>query len=397
MVFSEAPDFNIVNLSFYPEEGKTFIEELNDCYSQFTAKFQNRPESKKMVLKQTIFISAKNHQEYLQIKQKLFVCAKLFFDELPPTSIIAQTPANESLVLEVSYIEGAKTEELIHKKHDQYSWIVFTRDNLKMVVTAGLGESNVSDEILQQSINAFEQLRNILQEENMEFSDVVRQWNYIKDITGNIIQIHQSSQHYQVFNDIRSKYYQPSKFANGYPAATGIGMEFGGVMIDAFAFKTDQEKAIVPVKSPVQLDAHRYSAEVLADNHLNCDLCQTTPKFERAKMVNCFGNRLIFISGTAAIVGQESAASQSVETQTEMTIQNIQRLISSENLREQGISADQEAVITHLRVYVKLKGDIQKVKEVCQKYFSNIPISYVVADVCRPELLVEIEGQAVLN
>jgi len=46
--------------------------------------------------------------------------------------------------------------------------------------------------------------------------------------------------------------------------------------------------------------------------------------------------------------------------------------------------------------YVKYPKDIPAVRSVCLKYFSQIPISFVVADICRSELLVEIEGQAEL-
>ena len=53
--------------------------------------------------------------------------------------------------------------------------------------------------------------------------------------------------------------------------------------------------------------------------------------------------------------------------------------------------------IKSLRVYVKYKNDIQEVKNICERYFPNLQILYVVADICRPELLVEIEGVAELS
>ena len=50
---------------------------------------------------------------------------------------------------------------------------------------------------------------------------------------------------------------------HGYPAATGIGMTAGGVVIDFLAAVNDQ---VWPVKNPVQVDAYKYSNEVLANN-----------------------------------------------------------------------------------------------------------------------------------
>jgi len=126
------------------------------------------------------------------------------------------------------------------------------------------------------------------------------------------------------------------------------------------------------------------------------DFNKTTPKFERAKIVSTEGSNLIFISGTAAISGQKSLKQSCPEAQTEMTIQNILSLISTDNLQKHGISGHEKANINFLRVYVKYPKDIPSVRSVCLKYFSHIPISFVVADICRPELLVEIEGQAEL-
>lgn len=127
------------------------------------------------------------------------------------------------------------------------------------------------------------------------------------------------------------------------------------------------------------------------------DFCRTTPKFEHAKIFITPDNTWVFISGTAAIVGQASIPQLSVDQQTEMTIQNIRSLISPENLQKHGIIPGKEAILNHLRVYVKYKNDIQQVKDICLKYFPHLPIAYAVADICRPELLVEIEGQAVIN
>jgi hypothetical protein len=124
------------------------------------------------------------------------------------------------------------------------------------------------------------------------------------------------------------------------------------------------------------------------------DISRTTPKFERAKILSTPESLLIFISGTAAIIGQISISIISVEQQTEMTIQNILRLISSENLLEHGIESAEDATITYLRVYVKHSKDMVQVKNICFKHFPLLPILYVVADICRAELLVEIEGQA---
>jgi enamine deaminase RidA (YjgF/YER057c/UK114 family) len=394
-VHSTTNKLALSNICFSPEEGNTLCEKLINCYRQFTEYKQNR-FLKSSIVKQSIFISAPNNSDYILRKQELLECANDFFDELPPTSLIAQAPDNGSLVVEFMCIEGLQPDELSFRKNDKASWVVIQRDEMKMLFAIGGSESIGQNDILHQSNNAFEQLQNILAEEDMEFSDIIRQWNYIEQITLSTQQNHCASQHYQIFNDIRSKYYQQSSFRNGFPAATGIGMDFGGIIIDIIAAKFGNEKSVVPIKSPVQLDAYSYTKEVLAENNYMKDFCRTTPKFERAKLIITAGNKCIFISGTAAIVGQASIIHDSVEHQTEMTILNILSLISKDNLQKHGIATIEKARINYLRVYVKYAKDIQQVRSVCMKHFPQLPVSFVVADICRPELLVEIEGQAEL-
>ena len=58
----------------------------------------------------------------------------------------------------------------------------------------------------------------------------------------------------------------------------------------------------------------------------------TTPKFERAKAVYKNETLAIYISGTAAISGELSINDKDIEQQTYITIENIEELISKENL-----------------------------------------------------------------
>jgi len=48
---------------------------------------------------------------------------------------------------------------------------------------------------------------------------------------------------------------------------------------------------------------------------------------------------------------------------------------------------------SYLRVYVKNRSDISVVRELCTKHFGDIPATFVQADICRDNLLVEIEAE----
>ncbi|MDD4116034.1 MAG: endoribonuclease L-PSP, partial [Massilibacteroides sp.] len=49
-----------------------------------------------------------------------------------------------------------------------------------------------------------------------------------------------------------------------------------------------------------------------------------------------------------------------------------------------------------LRVYLKHKDDFAICAELMRRKFPDLPVSYMWADVCRDELLIEIEGIAVI-
>jgi hypothetical protein len=82
-----------------------------------------------------------------------------------------------------------------------------------------------------------------------------------------------------------------------------------------------------------------------------------------------------------------------VEKQTVTTIENIFRLFSRENQDEFGIHFDVSQIrFSHLRVYVKHQHDIPLVRKICQERLNSSSSLFLESDVCREELLVEIEG-----
>ena len=104
-----------------------------------------------------------------------------------------------------------------------------------------------------------------------------------------------------LYTSVRTAFYAGSDWSNGYPAATGIGMNMGGVLIDVDAamFHTPDVFA-TPIDNKLQVAAHAYSEQVLEEARQK----KTTPKFERAKSMTFRERRLVYISGTAAIRGE---------------------------------------------------------------------------------------------
>jgi hypothetical protein len=50
-----------------------------------------------------------------------------------------------------------------------------------------------------------------------------------------------------------------------------------------------------------------------------------------------------------------------------------------------------------LRVYVKNQDDFIKVKAICRERFPDVPSVFIESDICRDNLLVEIEAEFLIN
>ena len=66
--------------------------------------------------------------------------------------------------------------------------------------------------------------------------------------------------------------------------------------------------ANLPLDNPLQVPAHRYSGRVLASGK---EAVRTTPKFERVRLLG----DVVFVSGTAAIKGEDSEFSEDTRVQ----------------------------------------------------------------------------------
>jgi enamine deaminase RidA (YjgF/YER057c/UK114 family) len=372
----------------YPTSGITVEEQTNNCLNQISTILQTTDLKKWQVIKQVYFVSCKNNEENRYIEKIISNCSYSFFSCYVPTSVIPEAPLNGSLVaLEITIMPLLEIGQIEIKEVNNIKYLVINSLNGKYIVGCGLGTILEKSDIQKQGNVAFDQMQQVLNNENISFGNVIRQWNYIKDIVGYTGE----DQHYQIFNDIRSAYYKKATFKNGYPSATGIGMSHNGVIIDFIALVPVSDTNIIPIKSPVQADAHQYSENVLAQNTTSTAK-KTTPKFERAKIVLNKNQGTIYVSGTAAIKGELSSDQFEIKQQTSLTIENIYQLVSNGNLTLQGINGSFVATPQYFRVYIKNRSDFKLVQDIVSKKLGKIPVLYVEADICRPELVVEIEG-----
>ncbi|MDP2889911.1 MAG: hypothetical protein Q8P34_13240 [Bacteroidota bacterium] len=365
------------NYSIYTTPENTF--ELM-CQSLFLQVGQQ-----KNVLKIVFFGSPLNNEEYIQHQKALVRLTKANFPELIPlVSYVAQKPLIDGLSAEVVWVDTL--DNITIAGGDNY--LVLDNGFCRELLTGGIFHADISAPVSVQTNAVFEQIEQILNEAEFPLDSIVRQWNYIEDIT----RIEGDRQHYQDFNDLRSHFYAKAKWCSGYPAATGIGTQCGGVMVEIIAISGNELINRV-LDNPLQIAAHHYSEDVLLGEADPAFRRRTTPKFERARVIGSSGNQTVFISGTAAIRGEASLNEDDVLEQTKVTMANIDYLISDGNYP----SESTERTYKMLRIYIKTPSMMELVHEYMKKHYPETTQIFICADVCREELLIEIEGVAEIN
>ena len=330
----------------------------------------SKVDRRQRVLGMVFFLDAQNQEDYLEREASIEkACREYFGGVMPMITCVAQKPVDASLTAEVLYLMSDGWVE-----YNEDYLVIHTEEGTELL-TKGLHFPQEGDTGVQ-ARKVFGRLGEILEAEGFKVNEIVRQWNYIENITG----ISEGIQNYQLFNDARSAFYGSADWRNGYPAATGIGCSAGGVTVSVYAVK-DAEKISKPINNPIQVPAHKYSEKVLKEGR---DVVKTTPKFERARLLG----DTVFISGTAAIKGEKSEISTDPRLQSEAAIDVIEHLVAPGNIFPGCPRFRFEAI----RVYIKREEDIPAIVSTISNHWKDVPMFFLMADICRPELLLELEG-----
>ena len=214
--------------------------------------------------------------------------------------------------------------------------------------------------------------------EAMGYPYLLRTWNYIPHIT----KVTTNGQNnYQLFCSGRTRAYDNSSHKHDYPAATVAGTQQEGVYIYFIASKTLGKG----VENPQQISAFHYPIEYSED----------PPLFSRALLHRNDVQEILFVSGTASITGHSTLHEGDVIRQLDVCLDNIRHLIDTAVSSQQMNKLD-VADMTQLKVYVKHASDFNAV----QTYLDNVlglnaATCYIQGDLCRDNLLVEIEALAI--
>ncbi len=382
----ELNDVRHVYAAAVPRNGTTLEEQAEDALRTIEAVIQEEG-TKGSIVHQAVFMS-----DFRQIECCRKIMKDFYGPELPATTYVPQQPCQGKLLSVEALGVGRgfgeveierRSERMVVTRHNGISWI-----HCGHIVpqTAELGTYD-------RSIDAFGRMRDLLAEEGVRFDQIIRTWLYLGDIVGP----EADTQRYKELNRARTDFFQPYRFASDivapgyqgtvYPASTGIGADNRDVIMSCIAFATDRNDIIaMPLENPRQTSAFDYAT------------CYSpkSPKFCRAMALSCGPYSSIMVSGTASITDSETRHIDDAEAQTHETLDNIAALISDANLTAHGLPGLGTTLdgLALVRVYIKRQEDYARVRAACEARLGELPTIYAVADVCRPDLLVEIEGIA---
>jgi enamine deaminase RidA (YjgF/YER057c/UK114 family) len=380
--------------SFLPPGTGSFQDQLEECLRALAERAKTSEPGTASTLMLTFFIHAENNGDFFDKREIGLSRIQEFYGlTFPPASFVAQTPeSGRQVALDAILHAGPAADRIRYKSCDGIRYSIVRSPRSKEIFAAGISSARPTATIRRRYREAFERLRRILRTEGLDFSHIIRQWNYIDRFLKTHTSGEGTRQTYQIFNDVRAEFYGSADFRHGYPASTGIGMRSGGIVLECIALKPAPDMFIAPLSNPLQRDAHAYSQDVLVGETRGDDQ-KKAPLFERAKIVTQGDSGIIFVSGTAAVRGQSTVHEEDAGSQTVAAIENIQALISAGNLLSAGVDVGPAASpLSHLRAYVKRTADLPAVKKLCRDHFGNVPSQFLVSDICRPSLLVEIEG-----
>lgn len=232
---------------------------------------------------------------------------------------------------------------------------------------SGLLPRDTSKSQTKQAAEIFQRMNTVLQSNGMEFNNVLRTWFYNDNILD----------WYDDFNKVRDNFFNNKQVYEGLvPASTGVGGRnpAGTALVGALlAVKAKSEEVKASkVKSPLQSPALEYGSS-----------------FSRAVELSVPDHRRLFISGTASIdQGGKTVHIGDTKAQVELTMKVVHAILESRDMNW--------IDVTRALAYFKYAKDAPIFDKYCsQNNVPQLPVVIAENDICRDELLFEIELDAI--
>ncbi len=240
-------------------------------------------------------------------------------------------------------------------------------DNAKYCRLRGVIPQDLTASRMEQTRSAFETMDAALKLNGFRFTDTIRTWIYLDNLL----------EWYDEFNVVRTQYFNETGIFNHMvPASTGIGAgnQFGAaIMMDVLAVKPKSgQLTIQEVPSPLQNPALDYKSS-----------------FARAVEMSYPTHKNVLISGTASIDPDGATVHlDDPEKQIRLTLEVVHAILTSRGMDWndlfRGIAYFKS--MDYLPIYEQVASELG---------IPRFPLAISHADVCRHDLLFEIEVDAV--
>lgn len=289
-------------------------------------------------------------------------------DGLDPTLLLVPEGINGQLAgVQVHAVSGQEDIQIV-RMEDKPCGRIVTSGNCKYIILSDIHFPDAGDKN-DQAKQMLEKAHELLTQTDSGFLAVPRTWMWL----GNILDW------YDDFNEVRNKFFIDNGLIkkdaeNNMPASTGIGIGPN----DGSDCTMDLTAVIAPKDSIEYLD-------VGGNQESAYDYGSA---FSRASMAITPAGKTIFVSGTAAI--DHTGTTEHVgdaEKQIEATIENVRAVLGEMNCGD--------ADVVHSLIYCKTT----EIEKIFVEKWGDLPWPKITAvtDVCRDNLLFEIEATAMLK
>lgn len=243
---------------------------------------------------------------------------------------------------------------------------VFEEGGARHCLLGDLGPKQHALPAAGQTRQALERLAVALGQVGFSLADCVRTWFFLDEILS----------WYDEFNRARTEVYAGVRFRTGsLPASTGVGARnrFGAAL-------TLAARAMRP------LEPSAYAEETASP--LQCPAPAYGSSFSRAMEIATSTRRQLLISGTASIApGGETLWQNEVDQQVALTMRVVEAI-----LHARGFSFHD---LTRAVAYFKHRADARAFSAWCINHtLPSLPVIFAHCDVCRDDLLFELEVDA---
>lgn len=233
-----------------------------------------------------------------------------------------------------------------------------------MICVAHWLSKDECEQIEQNTQLAYESVLDVLNEQG--FVHPFRFWNYLPAINVG----EGDNELYKKFCTGRLKAFESRGIPpEAFPSASALGHHTDGAVFYVFASRVKPSH----FNNYRQVNAYEYPRQYGV----------SSPSFARATALSLNASDYLFISGTASITGHQTLGEGDIEKQLEVTMANINHLLENANPQGRELST--------FKVYIRHENDVSYVRNWLETHYPQVEAVYTLADVCRKELLVEIE------